>query len=126
MILEEALVDALPIALASIGTAGELSLEDQLTMFQLMADLDQSISLQEEETDFASMMDQQRQIINDLEKLFDSIEENTHNVTLRNYQLEINAQAGGTALGSGIYPYGSKVAITAYAEEGYFFSGWSV
>ena len=125
LILEEALVDALPIALASIGTAGELSLEDQLTMFQLMADLDQSISLQEEETDFASMMDQQRQIINDLEKLFDSIEENTHNVTLRNYQLEINAQAGGTALGSGIYPYGSKVAITAYAEEGYFFSGWS-
>ncbi|MEK9773916.1 MAG: hypothetical protein VW576_10185, partial [Opitutae bacterium] len=58
LILEDALVDALPTALASIGTAGELSLEDQLTMFQLMADLDQAIYAFGTETDFASIMDQ--------------------------------------------------------------------
>ena len=122
--LENALVDALPTALASVGTAGELSLEDQLTMFQLMADLDQAISLHEDETDFASLMDQQIQIINDLETLFDSIEENEHNVSLRNHHLQVSYQAGGTTLGSGIYPYGSKVVISASAQEGYYFSGW--
>ena len=37
--LEKALIDGIPIALASVGTQGELSIEDQLAMYQLMADL---------------------------------------------------------------------------------------
>ena len=68
LILEDILVDALPVALASVGTAGEISLEDQLTMFQLMADLDQTISAYEEDIDFASLMDEQRKIIADFRR----------------------------------------------------------
>ena len=34
--LESALIEAIPITLASVGTAGELALEDQLAMFQLL------------------------------------------------------------------------------------------
>jgi uncharacterized repeat protein (TIGR02543 family) len=120
--LESALVDALPIALASVGTAGELSLEDQLAMFQLMADLDQSISNSSEGEDFSSLMLRQKEIILDLENLFDGIDEK--GLDLRSHQLLINYETGGTAGGSGIYPYGSKVTIFANAEEGYAFNGW--
>ena len=121
--LESALVDALPIALASVGTAGELSLEDQLAMFQLMADLDQSISNFSEGEDFSSLMLRQKEIILDLENLFDGIDE--EGLDLRSHQLLINYETGGTAGGSGIYPYGSKVTIFANAEEGYAFNGWT-
>ncbi|MDA8805939.1 InlB B-repeat-containing protein [Opitutales bacterium] len=121
--LESALVDALPIALASVGTAGELSLEDQLAMFQLMADLDQSISNFSDGEDFSSLMLRQKEIILDLENLFDGIDE--EGLDLRSHQLLINYETGGTAGGSGIYPYGSKVTIFANAEEGYAFNGWT-
>ena len=93
-------------------------------MFQLMADLDQSISHFAEAADFASIMDQQKAIINELELLFDAIVEDDHNLSLRSYRLEINNLPGGTANGSGLYSYGSKVTVTASPEQGYFFNGW--
>ena len=75
----------LPMALASVGTAGELALEDQLAMFQLMADLDQSISNFSEGEDFSSLMLRQREIILDLEDLLGGIDE--EGLNLRNHQL---------------------------------------
>ncbi len=120
--LEGALVDALPMALASVGTAGELALEDQLAMFQLMADLDQSISNFSEGEDFSSLMLRQREIILDLEDLLGDIDE--EGLNLRNHQLIVTHETGGTSGGSGIYPYGSRVTIYANAEEGYAFNGW--
>ena len=122
--LENALVDALPIALASVGTAGELSLEDQLAMFQLMADLDQSILSYEDNSDFATIMDRQREIINDLEVLFDDVGQNDLNLNLRTYQLLINQTPGGNAGNAGIYSYGSKVEISASPNEGHEFISW--
>ena len=125
LIIEDALVDALPMALASVGTAGELSLDDQLAMFQLMADLDESISAFDQDMDFASVMEHQREIINNLEVLFDDLEEGDRNLTLRSHQLTVNYQTGGYAGESGNYPYGSKVAISALPEEGYHFDKWT-
>ena len=54
--LESALIEAIPIALASVGTAGELALEDQLAMFQLMAELDNSLLESTEPTSFEELM----------------------------------------------------------------------
>ena len=38
--------------------------------------------------------------------------------------LELDAQKGGSVTGAGLYANGSKVAIYAQNEEGYFFDGW--
>ena len=122
--LQNTLLDALPMALASIGVEGELTLEDQLAMFQLMADLDKSILAYDEDMDFVSLMEQQRGIIEELETLFDELEDGNRNLTLRTHQLLVASQAGGTAGESGSFAYGSKVAIHASPLEGFLFTGW--
>ena len=122
--LEEILIDALPIALASVGTSAELTLEDQLAMYQLMVDLDYTISEYEDGLEFSEVMQRQKDIIQDLEGLFSDISNDESVLSLRYHQLNISYQAGGTAGESGLYPYGSKVAIIAEAQAGYLFSGW--
>jgi len=122
--LEEILIDALPIALASVGTSAELTLEDQLAMFQLMVDLDKTISEYEQGLSFTEVMDRQKDIINDLDDLFTDLANDTTTLKPRDHQLNINYQAGGTAGDSGLYPYGAKIAIFANPEKGYAFNGW--
>ena len=123
--LEEILIDALPIALASVGTSAELTLEDQLAMYQLMVDLDHTIAEYEDGLEFSEVMQKQKDTIHDLEDLFDNISSDEQVLSLRYHQLDISYQTGGTAGESGLYPYGSKVAIFAEAQTGYFFEGWA-
>jgi hypothetical protein len=123
--LEEILIDALPIALASVGTSAELTLDDQLAMYQLMVDLDHTIVEYEDGLEFSEVMQKQKDIIHDLEDLFGDISSDEQVLSLRYHQLDISYQTGGSAGDSGLYPYGSKVAIFAEAETGYFFKGWS-
>ncbi len=44
----------------------------------------------------------------------------------RDYQLDVTYSAGGTAVGSGLYPEGAKINIVAFPDEGYEFSHWTV
>ena len=60
LLIWSALIDAIPVALASVGTAGELALEDQLAMFQLMAELDNSLQISSEPSSFEDLMNRQK------------------------------------------------------------------
>jgi len=123
--LEEILIDALPVALASVGTTAELTLEDQLAMFQLMVDLDNTLTEYEHGLEFSEVMQRQREIIHDLDDLFGDLTNDETVLSLRYHQLTITSQVGGTAEEAGLYPYGSKVAIFAQAQNGYAFNGWT-
>ena len=122
--LEGALVDAIPLALASVGIEGDISLEDQLAMFQLIAELDQSIQDSEEELSFEELMDRQIDLIKGLDDLFVSIGNDRDSFTQKEYLLKIDSGVGGTASMGGSHPYGAKVVITASPEEGYNFDRW--
>lgn len=45
--------------------------------------------------------------------------------TKRRYAITVSAGEGGTASGGNTYPYGSTVQISATANEGWEFTGWS-
>ena len=122
--LEGALVDAIPLALASVGIEGDISLEDQLAMFQLIAELDQSIQDSEEELSFEELMDRQIDLIKGLDDLFVSMGNDRDSFTQKEYLLKIDSRVGGTASMGGSHPYGAKVVITASPEEGYNFDRW--
>ena len=121
--LESALIEAIPIALASVGTAGELALEDQLAMFQLMAELDNSL-LESEPTSFEELMTRQKAIIDDMASLYEDLEATPKVLSLQNIILILTAETGGLVSTGGTYPYGSKVAIIATALDGYNFTNW--
>ena len=40
------------------------------------------------------------------------------------YELILNSGTGGSVVGSGNYPFGSSVTISAYPQPGYSFSHW--
>ncbi|MDA7790543.1 hypothetical protein N8988_00625 [Opitutales bacterium] len=122
--LEGALVDAIPLALASVGIEGDISLEDQLAMFQLIAELDQSIQESEEELSFEELMDRQIDLIKGLDDLFVSMGNDRDSFTQKEYLLKVDSGVGGSASIGGLHPYGTKVVIIATAEEGYKFDRW--
>jgi hypothetical protein len=122
--LEGALVDAIPLALASVGIEGDISLEDQLAMFQLIAELDQSTQETEEELSFEELMDRQIDIIKGLDDLFVSMGNDRGSFSQKEYLLKIDSGVGGSASIGGTHPYGAKVVITATTEEGYNFDRW--
>ena len=122
--LEGALVDAIPLALASVGIEGDISLEDQLAMFQLIAELDQSIQESEEELSFEELMDRQIDLIKGLDDLFVSMGNDRDSFTQKEYLLKVDSGVGGSASIGGLHPYGAKVVIIATAEEGYKFDRW--
>jgi len=73
--LEHALVDAIPVALASVGIAGELSIEDQLAMFQLMTEFDHSFRTTEDHLEFGELMSRQTTFIQELGELIEGLSE---------------------------------------------------
>lgn len=44
---------------------------------------------------------------------------------LDQYTLTLTSTEGGTVLGAGVYEYGAVATITAMADSGYYFYGWS-
>jgi len=122
--LESALVDAIPIALASVGVTGELSLDDQLAMFQLIAEFDATLQGLEDELSFDDLLLRQKFIMQGFDSLFTDIEKDRDTLELKYHTLELSSGMGGEVSQGGTYPYGSKVVITALPHEGYIFSGW--
>ena len=117
------MVDALPLALASVGVAGELSLEDQLSMIQLMADLDRSILDLEDEESFDELINKQKELISDLDEFFESLENEESSLTVRNQTLHLTAQQEESSTLTD-HPFGSKVPISAIPRDGYYFDTW--
>lgn len=120
--LEDALVDAIPVALASVGTAGELSIDDQLAMFQLMTELDSTFSGLEANLQFDELMAEQVSFIQSLEELVIDLDDKLP--APKHFNLELNSSEGGSTLGAGRYQYGSKVSIVATPDEHYRFVRW--
>ena len=120
--LENALVDAIPVALASVGPVGELTLDDQMALFQLMADSDNAFPKNTEVLSFEELMAEQITFIDELENLIADLSENLP--TPKQYLLEINSTLGGTIFGTGSYSYGSKAAILAVPDEHFEFIEW--
>jgi hypothetical protein len=121
--MEDALVDAIPVALASVGTVGELSIEDQLTMFQLMTDSDIQFTTFEEDMSFDELMTQQIAFIEDLDKLVQDLSDELSTTKLHYLTLE-PSEGGKVYGGEKNHPYGSEVEIVAQAEENFKFIEW--
>ena len=121
--LENALVDAIPMALAQAGTAGELSIDDQLAMFQLMADFDSEFLKIDEGLGFEELMTKQITFIEELEDLVTDLTDNLP--TPKEHTLELNFTDGGVVYGAGGYRYGSKAAIMAVPDNHYKFIKWN-
>ena len=120
--LENALLDAIPVALASVSTGGEFALEDQLMMFQMMIDSDTEFTSFDEDISFDELMNKQIAFIEDLENLVNDLTEELSVSNLHHLILEFNE--GGKVFGGGNYPYGSEVEIIAQAEENFKFIEW--
>ncbi len=123
--LEGALVDAIPLALASVGMQGDIALEDQLAMFQLIAELDQTLEASNDDLSFDELIDRQKAIIQDLDELLVSLENDRGAVVQKQHFLKINPSKDGNVSASGFHPYGAKVVITATPKEGFNFHYWS-
>ena len=117
------MVDAIPVALASVGTVGELSIEDQLTMFQLMTDSDIQFTTFEEDMSFDELMTQQIAFIEDLDNLVQDLSDELSTTKLHYLALE-PSEGGKVYGGEKNHPYGSEVEIVAQAEENFKFIEW--
>ena len=122
--LESLLVDAIPLALISAGVSGEFSLEDQLAMFQMIAELDQSLHGLELDLSFDELISRQKSVISSMDETFNALENNRSLLPTKQYTLEVHGGEGGEVSEGGKYPYGSKLIISAQPYEGYHFIEW--
>ena len=59
-----------------------------------------------------------------MENFFGELASDEKSLSVRDHSLDLFTIKGGTVSGGGLYPYGSKVAISAQASTGYLFDKW--